>query len=214
MQLVHFHVPSREPGYLNELRGALADASVTLEAVLIDDGDLTHPEQAGAHEAWVAGWLDDAVRLRARRARVIAGRQPPTAGAIRDSGTRLARLAGTHPDVRVLTENWLELTPDAARVRQVLEAAEGAVGLLIDLANWRGSDRYRELAGIAALAETSHAKCHFGPAGPDAGDYRRTLGLLRDAGFQGPLGLVYDGPDPDEWAGLAWEYEVTRAVFG
>lgn len=214
LQLVHFHVPSRDPGYLDELRAALADASITLDAVLVDDGDLVDPADSDAHEAWISGWLDDAARLGARRARVIAGKQAPTPDRIRESGRRLARLASAHPDLRVVTENWLALTPDAMSVHQLLDAAGGSVGLLIDLANWKGDDHGEQLASIAPLAETSHAKCHFGPAGPDEDDYRRTLGLLRDAGFSGPLALVYDGPDPDEWARLEWEHEVTRSVFG
>jgi len=213
VQLVHFHVPTRDPAYLDELRAALAEASVTLDAVLVDDGDLVHPEDADAHEAWISGWLDDATRLGARRARVIAGKAPPTPERIRAGGRRLARLAARHPEVRVVTENWLALTPDAASVHQVLDAADGSVGLLIDLANWKGDDRYQQLTSIAPLAETSHAKCHFETSGPDADDYRQTLGVLRDAGFSGPLALVYDGPDPDEWAGLEWEHAMTRSVF-
>jgi sugar phosphate isomerase/epimerase len=213
VQLVHFHVPTRDASYLDELRAALAEASVTLDAVLVDDGDLVHPEDAETQEAWISGWLDDAARLGAQRARVIAGKASPTPERIRASGRRLAGLASRHPEVRVVTENWLALTPDAASVHQLLDAAEGSVGLLVDLANWKGDDRYQQLASIAPLAETSHAKCHFGTTGPDADDYRRTLEVLRDAGFSGPLALVYDGPDPDEWTALEWEHDMTRSIF-
>lgn len=213
VQLVHFHLPAREPGYLDELRAALAEASVTLDAVLIDGGDLVHPDAAGEHEAWIDGWLDDAVRLGACRARVVAGKAAPTPERLRAAGQRLAGLAAWHPDVRVVTENWHALTPDAMSVHCLLDAAGGSVGLLIDLANWKGEDRHEQLASIAPLAETSHAKCRFDAAGLDAEDYRRTLAVLRDAGFTGPLALVYDGPDPDEWAALEWEHRLARSVF-
>ena len=40
VQLCHFHLPSRSDTYLDELRAALAESAIELEAVLIDDGDL------------------------------------------------------------------------------------------------------------------------------------------------------------------------------
>lgn len=87
-----------------------------LAAVLVDDGDLVHPHDAGTHEAWISGWLDDAARLGARRARVIAGKASSAPDRIPASGRRHARLASRPPEVRVVTENWLALTPDATSV--------------------------------------------------------------------------------------------------
>jgi hypothetical protein len=54
VKLCHFHLPSRDPAYLDELRASLADAH-TLDALLIDSGDLVHPTDADEHEAWIAG---------------------------------------------------------------------------------------------------------------------------------------------------------------
>jgi hypothetical protein len=111
----------------------------------------------------------------------------------------------------------MALLPSAAEVHTVLEAAEGEVGLLIDLGNWTGPDKYDQLASIAPLAETCHAKCHTLPdqdAALDTEDYRRSLQVLADAGFNGPLALVYDGPDADEWRHLDAEHQVVSAVLG
>ena len=201
VQLCHFHLGSRDPGYLRDVRGALAAAGVTLGALLVDAGDLVHPTDADAHEAWIAGWFADAEILGARRIRVIAGQQPPTPERLADSGRRLRRLAAAAP-VRLVTENWLALLPTAADVRAVLDAAAGDVGLLVDLGNWKGSGKYDELAAIGGLAETSHAKCGTLDDGTlDEVDYRRSLRAVLDAGFTGPLCCVYEGPD--EWAALA-----------
>jgi sugar phosphate isomerase/epimerase len=213
LQLCHFHLPSRSPAYLGELRTALDEAEIELEMLLIDDGDLTSLTHANRDETWIDGWLDTAATLGARRARVCAGRAAPTDETIHQSATRLARLAVAHPELRVVTENWLETTPDAYSVRAILTAAGPAVGLLIDLGNWRGPDKYTELAEIAPLAESCHAKCHFNAAGPDREDFRTSLRLLADAGFTGPLSLIYDGPDDDEWSGLDTEYALLREVF-
>lgn len=214
VQICHFHLPTRAPSYLDELRSSLRDAGVTLDAVLVDDGDLVHPQDADAHQAWIGGWLDDASTLGARRARVVAGKQPPTPERLRDSSRRLVQLAKDHPEIRVVTENWLALLPTAADVHAVLDPADGGVGFLIDLGNWTGADKYDELAAVAALAETCHSKCRFDADGPDSIDYRHSLQVLRDSGYAGPLALIYDGPDDDEWAALDREHEITREVFG
>jgi sugar phosphate isomerase/epimerase len=212
LQLVHFHLPSRDPAYLAELRAALDGAGVVLDALLVDDGDLTGPDPDAA-EAWIGAWLDVAVALGAERVRVIAGKAPPTPDRLRESAARLRRLAARHGDLRLVTENWLGLLPDADAVLALLAETGGAVGLLIDLGNWSGPDKEDQLARIAPLAETCHAKCRFTENGPDAEDYRRSLGVLKDADYDGPLALIYDGPDADEWGCLEAEHAIVTEVF-
>lgn len=218
VQICHFDLPSRDTSYLDELRSALTEAQIGLDAILVDDGDLTHPTDADAQEAWIAGWLETATALGAVRARVIAGKQSPTPDRLAASQERLTRLASQHPDLRVVTENWLELMPSATEVEAVLAPTDGQVGLLIDLGNWKAPAKYDELAAVAPYAETCHAKCHFDSHGPDADDFTRSLRVLKDAGYDGPLALVYDyAGDPasaDEWGGLATELELARSVFG
>jgi len=214
VQLCHFHLPHRDAGYLNELKGALADSGIELDALLIDAGDLTHPSDADAHQAWIDAWIDDAEALGARRARIIAGQQTPTPERLQDSGRRLGQLAAAHPDIRVVTENWMALLPDADSVRAVLQAAGESVGLLVDLGNWTGPDKYEQLAAIAPRAETCHAKCHHTVDGDlETDDYRRSVQLLLDAGFTGPYALVYDGPTDDEWASLDAEHEIVSGLI-
>ncbi|MGC4190273.1 MAG: TIM barrel protein [Thermomicrobiales bacterium] len=214
LHICHFHLASRDASYLASVREALAANGITLDCLLIDDGDLTAPDaDIHRHEAWYGEWLDVAEAIGARRVRIGAGRAAPTPELLAQSGERLARLAAGHPGVRVVTENWLEMTPDADSVLAVLEAAGDAVGLLIDLGNWTGSAKYVDLAKLAPRAETCHAKCHFSTAGPAVDDFRHSLSVLRDAGFDGPLALIYDGPDADEWAGLDREWEILTDVF-
>jgi sugar phosphate isomerase/epimerase len=214
VQLCHFHLPSRDPSYLEELRHALADSEIELDTVLIDDGNLTDPHEGVAHRAWVSGWVEDAVALGARRARVIAGRSVPSEETLRVSALGLGQLARDHEGIRVVTENWLELTPGPREVLHLLDASDGAVGLLIDTGNWTGASKYRDLAAIAARGETSHAKCHFGPDGGLLDDFRRSLETLRDNGYAGPLALVYDDDNVDEWTGLDIEHRLVSSVFG
>ena len=212
LQICHFHLESREGGYLDRMREAMFAEGILLDMVLIDDGDVTAPN-LGGQLSWYDGWLDAAERLGANRARICAGRCAPSPELLRSSGQILASLARRHPGVRVVTENWLEMTPDASSVRAVLEAAEGEIGLLIDLGNWTGPGKYGELAAIAPLAESCHAKCHFTADGPDERDFRRTLSILLDGSFTGPMALIYDGPDDDEWSGLDREWEIVISVL-
>jgi len=212
VQICHFHLPSTDPGYLAELTSSLKESAITLDAILVDDGDLTHPA-ADAHETWVDGWLDVAETLGAARARIIAGQSSPTPERLAESARRLVRLAGAHPGIRLVTENWMDLLPSAADVHTLLDQTEGKVGLLIDLGNWAAPSKYVDLASVARWAETCHAKCAFTSVGPDDDDFRRCLEILRDADYAGPLALIYDGPDGDEWAALELEKGVVETVF-
>jgi sugar phosphate isomerase/epimerase len=212
VQICHFHIPSRDADSIAALREAFEVAGVTIDAVLVDDGDLTGPD-ADAAEAWIGGWLDTARDLGAHRVRVGAGHADPTPERLRESATRLVRLAVGHPEVRVITENWHELLANADAVNTLLRETGDHVGLLVDLGNWSGPDKYDQLAQIAGRAEGCHAKCRFDASGPDRADYERALQVLKDAGFSGPMVLIYDGPDGDEWGRLDVEWAIVQDVF-
>lgn len=214
-QLCHFYLPTVDAGYLDELRSAFVAAHVELECFLIDDGDLTDPADGEAQQEWISGWLDVAEVLQAERARVIAGKQPPEPSTLGRSAQRLRELARQHSGLRLVTENWHGLLPDAASVHELLDQTEGEVGFLVDLGNWTRPGKYAELASVAGRAETCHAKIHISDAGEiDGEDYRTCLGLLRDAGYAGPLALVYDGADPREWDRLEDAAAIVAEVFG
>jgi sugar phosphate isomerase/epimerase len=209
LELCHFHVRSTNAAYLAALRAALADAGVTLHCLLIDAGDLTHAEHAARDEAWIAGWIDVAGALGAKTARVIAGMAEPTPAAIAQSAAALARLAdrAASRGVRVVIENFFATagTPDA--VRALLAKSGRDIGFKLDFGNWRGPGKYDDLAQLAPLAESVHAKASFRAAyEPDADDYARCLRMMRDANFTGPCTLIYDdAAGPDEWRGLGVE---------
>jgi sugar phosphate isomerase/epimerase len=214
VQVCHFQLGSRDPGYLADLRGAFTDARVTLDALLIDDGDLTHPTDGPEHEAWVGAWIDDAARLGALTARAIAGKTR-TDDAIATASAALGRLSDRADDggVQLLTENWFDVTASADDVFGILEPLDGRVGLVLDLANWRGDDKYDELARIAPFGVSSHSKANWDGDVRDDEDYLRSVAAVEDAGFRGPHALVYAGPSDDEWAGLDDLRDVLRTAI-
>lgn len=209
LEICHFHLPSRDSTYLGELRSAAESAGVQLFSLLIDDGDITHPQNGMRDLNWIGSWIDTAGMLGTQRVRIIAGKSQPSQDALQRSIEGLTALAerGKANGVRVTTENWMSLLSTPEYVLRVLDAVD--IGLCADFGNWGGASKYDDLAAIFPRAESCHAKCSFSaPYRPDRGDYLHCLDLTRVAGFSGPYTLIYDGPGDDEWQGLAVEIEM------
>jgi sugar phosphate isomerase/epimerase len=211
LEICHFHLPSREKRYLAELRSALQESNIELFSLLIDNGDITDTTHAARDLAWMANWIEIAGDLGAKRARVIAGKAEPSEEALKMSVRGLRHLVerAQASGIRLMTENWFALFSQPEAVLTVLDQLEGNVGLCVDFGNWRGSTKYQHLAAIVDRAESCHAKAHFtAPGVMDTEDFTRCIALTRTVHFAGPYTLIYDGPDPDEWQGLAQEREV------
>lgn len=216
LHLCHFHVESRDEAWLGEFRAALAQAGVTLSMLLIDDGDISHPADHARDVAWVAGWIDTAAALGAKSARVVAGKQTPSPEALRRSADGLKALArhGAAAGVRIATENWLDLVPGPAEIEYLMDHVGDDLGLLADFGNWKGPSKYADLARILRRSEDTHAKASFsGRLAIEADDYARCLAAAVDVGYAGPYTLIYEGPDPDEWAHVDLERQVVVDYF-
>ena len=211
LEICHFHLPSREEVYLDDLRSAIESSGVELFSLLIDGGDVTHPVEGERDLSWIGEWIDTAGFLGATCARVIAGKAPPSELAMNKSRLRLqelARFAESH-GVRLMTENWFPLLSTPEHVLSLLDDLKSKVGLCLDFGNWTGEDKYEDFRKIAPYAESCHAKAFFNENGDlDGEDYTRCLNLMNDAGFAGPYTLIYDGPEDDEWEGLTRERDI------
>ena len=216
LELCHFHVSSLDNGYLNELRGALEAANVELFSLLIDNGDITDPDDADRDLDWIGDWIDIAGMLGATCARAIAGKANPSAQALEMSRNGLQKLAGRAESngVRLMTENWFSILSTPDNVLTLLDSLDGEVGFCLDFGNWTGETKYADLEAIAPRADSCHTKAHFpAPGEMDKEDYVRCLDLTQDAGFSGPHTLIYDGPGDDEWEGLSIEREVVQSYL-
>ncbi len=214
VEICHFHLASREPAYLADIRNAFAAGGVTIQTLLIDDGDLTHPEQRARDLDWIASWVEAAAVLGAANARVIAGKSKPTEDNLAMSVEGLRRLGrlGKARGIRVVTENWFDLTATPRAVGFILDALDGEVGFLADMGNWQGPTKYQDLRAIYARAEFSHTKAHFHGEMMDQVDFEASLQAAIAASYAGPHTLVFEG-EGDEWAGLATERAVVEAVY-
>ena len=216
LELCHFHIPSLDKGYLNELRGALKAADVELFSLLIDHGDITDPEYADRDLVWIGEWIEIAGRLGATCARAIAGKAAPSAETLEISRNGLQKLAARAEanGVRLMTENWFSVLSTPENVLTLLDRLDGEVGLCLDFGNWKGETKYADFEAIAPRAESCHTKAHFlAPGAMDKDDYIRCLDLTQDAGFSGPHTLIYDGPGDDEWEGLSIESDVVQSYL-
>ncbi|MDB5474203.1 MAG: sugar phosphate isomerase/epimerase [Devosia sp.] len=213
LEIVSFHLRSRDPVYLGELRDQLRIANVRLQTLLIDAGDISHPEHGARDQAWIAGWIEIANELGAEHARIIAGKQKPTRDALDRSIKALAQLADSNSgsSVRLVTENWFDLLSEPAHVHYVLDRLEGRVGLLADFGNWAGPGKYSDLGSIFARAELCHAKAQFIDGDLDEADYAQCVKLAEDAGYKGPYTLIFDSEIPSEWHGLATERDFIQS---
>jgi sugar phosphate isomerase/epimerase len=216
MHLCHFHLASRDTGYLREIRATIEDAGVVLNTLLIDDGDIAHPALRERDLAWIGRWIDAAAELGALRARVIPGKQKPTPETLKLAVEGLRALArrSAHTGVRIVIENWFDLAAGPTEVNELLDRLEGEVGLLVDFGNWKGPRKYADLAAIFGRAEDTHAKAHFTDGGAmDDEDFARCLAAAVDAGYRGPYTLIYEGPDADEWEAIASERAFLTGFF-
>ena len=207
LEIVSFHLRSRDQIYLGELRDQLRIANVRLQTLLIDAGDITHPEHGARDQRWIAGWIETANELGADNARIIAGKQRPSPETLERSVNALRQLADGNAgsSVRLVTENWFDLLPRPEQVHYVLDRLEGSVGLLGDFGNWSGPDKYADLASIFTRAELCHAKAQFIDGDLNEADYEQCVRLAEEAGYTGPYTLIFDSEIPSEWHGLAQE---------
>ena len=158
--------------------------------------------------------------------RVVGGYQPVERnhGPLLDhpvlqcSAQGLRQLAdyGSSIGVQVITENFRETTNRADQALAILELCEGQVGLCADFGNYKGVDRYDELAAIFPKADSAHVKAVYDDSGdPNKGEFRHSLGMLAEAGFDGPMSLIFDTAlhgNSSEWDNLA-QMRMVAASF-
>jgi len=213
IELCHFHIANLDPVYLEELRTAFKQAGVMIQTLLIDDGDITNPATRARDMAWINKWIGAAARLGAVHARAVAGKQKPTAEtlALSVSGlTHLANSAGSQ-GVKLVTENWFDLTATPMEVHHILDRVP-QLGFLSDTGNWSGPTKYADLESIFARAQLCHAKASFTAKEINREDFTDCIRAGEAAGYKGPYTLIF-ADEGDEWDGLAKERAIIEALL-
>lgn len=207
LEVCHFHL---RPELLKPLAEHCAPYRVIFRQLLIDGGDVAHPQHGERDREWIEHWVRAAGAAGIERARVIAGKSTGEGCFDRAIEAMQAILeVGLSAGVRIVFENWFPLmeTPDA--VHGLYEALNNhfareakdpsIIGLCFDFGNWSGPDKFDRLEQIASLAESSHAKCAYQNGEPDITDFNRCMDILTASHFQGPFTIVHGEP------GRVWE---------
>jgi sugar phosphate isomerase/epimerase len=166
-------------------------------------------------------WVDAAAALGCHSVRVnLAGSNDPEVWipAATDGLSKLATYAATK-NINVIVENHGGLSSNAGLLVQVMEAVNmDNTGTLPDFGNfciaaeWGASgrtcseeyDRYKGIEEMMPYAKAVSAKSHdFGPEGQEIhSDYPRIMKLVKDAGYNGFVGVEYEGSALSEEAGI------------
>ena len=213
VEICHFHFPSVEPAYTSALQARFEAAGIAFDTLLLDYGDLTSGDarRVEADLAYMKEWIRTAAAAGARQIRIIAGDAPPgDDDAIRRSAGHLNALSrfAAPLGVRVVSENFRDLTSTGPSCAKLLSLADDAVWFVTDFGNFHGPDKVEQFAAILPRSVSVHAKAHYDADGqPDEPEFRRCLDAAKASGFDGAYVLIYDGPG-DMWAGL----ERIRAI--
>lgn len=221
VELNNIFFASREPAYLRELVQSAERAKVRLLNIAVDEktADLSADDDAARAEglALYARWIPVAKEIGCTAIRANSGGKTITdrPRAIRHCIESFRRLAdeGKKHGIAILVENHGGLSSDAASIVALIEAVRethgpDAIGSLPDFGNWPDDvDRYAELQKILPYAKAVHAKVLDIDANLNHPkfDHARCIQLTRQAGYDGYLGIEYEG-EGDEVE------SITRAV--
>lgn len=204
-----------DTAYLDELRRRADGEGVTSVLIMCDlEGALGDPDPAARTTAVDnhVKWLRAAARLGCHAIRVNAqsrGGEEEQARLAADGLHRLAERAepfGLH----VIVENHGGLSSRASWLMQVLRQADHPLlGTLPDFGNFTVSrderyDPYRGVAEMMPMARAVSAKSHeFDAAGNEVQvDFRRMMAIVLDAGYDGWVGVEYEGTAHSEPEGI------------
>jgi sugar phosphate isomerase/epimerase len=240
VEICQFHVPERTDAYLDDLKGALDAAGVSVVNMPIDVGNISDPNERHREEdlAEIEEWMRAAARVGSSMVRVNAsafgaGELAPlevTIASYRRLGDTAKALG-----MQLLIENHGGVTDDFDTiVRIVEEVGLDRIKTLIDVGNHpaiapagdallRGKEPppvdptplYADLPKLVPYAGLLHAKTwRFHPDGrPTIFDVGRALRVVREAGYAGPISLENEGGGDDAWGDVRRTRRLVDEAF-
>ena len=223
-----FKDKAHDSAYLKDLKTRANDAGVTCVLIMIDgEGDLSHADKATRDKA-VEGhkkWVDAASALGCHSIRVNTGGgySPTDTDKAAEACGALAGYAATHK-INVICENHggPSSNPDAL-LALIKAVGKPNFGTLPDFGNFPKDrsgkyqlDVYDAIARMMPTAKGVSAKSYdFQPDGHEASlDYARILKIVTDAGYNGFVGIEYEGSRLSEPQGIIATKKLLDSLKG
>ena len=217
-----FKDKAEDTAYLDDLKKRCNDNGVESILIMVDGegalGDADSAKRAKAVENHYR-WVTAAKHLGCHSIRVNAkskGTFPEQVKLAADGLKRLSTFAKEH-DINVIVENHGGLSSNGQWLAQVIRKVNmNNCGTLPDFGNFRISkgenyDRYIGVATLMPFAKAVSAKSHdFDNNGNETNtDFQKMLQIVQDSGYQGWVGIEYEGKKLDEYAGI----KATQALL-
>lgn len=217
-----FKDKAQDEAYLTELKTRAEDLGVKTLLIMIDgEGALGDADENGRtravenHYRWVeaAKFLGcHSIRVNAASGGTYEEQQERAADGLR----RLSQFAGEH-GLNVIVENHGGLSSNGTWLAgTIAKVGLDNCGTLPDFGNFRVSneemyDRYQGVTELMPFAKAVSAKSHdFDEAGNEIHtDYLKMLGIVKDAGYRGWVGIEYEGGKISEFEGI----RATKALL-
>ncbi|MGB6045123.1 MAG: sugar phosphate isomerase/epimerase family protein [Pirellulales bacterium] len=205
-----FFDKAEDDEYIADMRKRADDAGVSGTVILIDgEGNLGDPDEkqrvdaVNRHKKWVLC----AKQLGCHSIRVNAG----SAGSYdeqlqraADGLRRLSEFAASH-EMSVIVENHGGLSSNGEWLAAVMKRVGlDSCGTLPDFGNFGNYDRYQGVQELMPYAKSVSAKSHdFDAEGNETHtDYLRMMKIVVDAGFNGYVGIEFEGGRLSEVEGV------------
>ena len=210
-----FKDKAQDTGYLQQMKTRAEDAGVKGLLIMIDgEGHLGDPDDAKRTQAVENHhkWVEAAKFLGCHSIRVnaaSAGRYEEQIKLAADGLRRLSEFGDQH-GINVIVENHGGQSSNGAWLAAVMKTVDHPrCGTLPDFGNFRMADnvwydRYQGTQELMPFAKAVSAKSHeFNEQGDEIfTDYRRMMKIVVDAGYNGYVGIEYEGDVLSEPEGI------------
>lgn len=201
---------AEDQDYLNELKKRHDDLGMKCPLIMIDRegaiGDADDAKRTKAienHYKWVAAAKHlgcHSIRVNAQSTKDYDEAKKLAADGLR----RLSEFAADH-DINVIVENHGGLSSNGKWLAETIASVEmDNCGTLPDFGNFHDYDRYKGVTETMPFAKAVSAKSHdFDDKGNETKtDFAKMMKIVVDAGYNGFVGIEYEGKNLDEDAGI------------